>query len=312
MQTKLTRFALGLATAGLAASSFAQIKWAANYQEALSQAKASNKLVMVEFYTAWDPNGKRLDSDTFSKADVVALTKKLVPVRVNVEKEGVDLGKKFHITNYPTVLFVNSEQKDVGTIDGYESDSEFVKHVNTFIQDAANEPKLLAKYKSNPKDLDAITGLGTIEANRYHIAAALAKLSEAEAMDAKNSKGKMSDLENAIGDYYQNGRQFEKAIAHFKKVGDTSNVTDKKAYALLSIATCYMTMDQPEDPASDARPDFPKILEHFKAALPYLKQTLTLPKLKAEDRKIATDDIKGVDDGMKNIQRIIDAGGGQN
>lgn len=311
MQIKLNRLVLGLLVAGSSASAIAQIKWAPNIQAALTQAKAGDKLVMIEFYTPWDTWGKRLDNETLAKPAVVTLSKKFVSVRVNVEKEGVDLGKKYHITNYPTILFVDASQKDVGTIDGFETDAEFIKHANAFLKDAVDEPKLLAKYKANPKNLDAITGLGTIEADRYHVAAALSRLKEAEAIDPKNSTGKLSDLENAIGDHYQNASQFESAIAHFKKVGETSKVTDKKAYALLSVATCYMTMDSPPDSSSaDVRPDFKKILEHLQAALPYVQETLKLKGLKDEDLKIATDDQKTITNGISNLKRIIQAGDG--
>src|SRR5579862_1386857 len=204
MQNKLIRFALGALAVGAAASSFAQIKWAPNFQAALAQAKASNKLLMVEFYTAWDANGKKLEEGTFKDNTAEEVAAKYVPVRVNVEKEGKDLGAKFHITNYPTVLFIDHSENVIGIIDGYETPDEFVKHGNSFLKDYSEFPGYEAKYKANSKNLDAIAHLGVIYANRYQIAPALSKLAEAEKIDPNNATDKLSDLYNFIADYYQN------------------------------------------------------------------------------------------------------------
>jgi tetratricopeptide (TPR) repeat protein len=298
MQTNLMRTAVGIASICAAMSAFGQIKWGTNYQAAINEAKAKNKVVMVKFYTTWDQWGKRMDTDTFAKQPVIALASKLVPVQINVEKEGRELGRKFNIKNYPTILFVDSNGTDVGKIDGYEGAEEFVKHVNVFLKDHASEPGLREKYKANPKNLDAVARLGTIEANRYHVDAALKFVREAEALDPTNASDKLTDLYNAVADYYQNAAKYDPAITYFKKAGDTTKVTDKKAYAWLSIATCYMTMDQPTSQAEidDLDPSqIPaireKIISHHKAALPYVEKTLKLKNLKAEDKKIAEDDL---------------------
>jgi tetratricopeptide (TPR) repeat protein len=304
MQTKVMRSAIAIASICAAMSAFGQIKWSSNYQAAMDQAKTSNKLVMVKFYTTWDPWGKRMDADTFEKQTVVALAAKVIPVQIDVEKEGAQLGKKYKVTNYPTILFVNKDGVDVGTIDGYEGEGEFVKHVNVFLKDHADEAGLRDKYKSNPKNLDAIAALGVIEANRYHVDAAINFLHEAEAVDPTNETDKLSDLYNAIADHYQNASKFDPAIAYFKKAGDTTKVTDKKAYAWLSIATCYMTMDRPTTAAEAENLDRESLIknvgEHYKAAKPFVEKTLKLPNLKAEDKKIALDDLKEIDTFLKS------------
>lgn len=302
---KSIRSVFGICAALVAAAASAQIKWAPSYQAALDRAKAENKVVMVEFYASWDLRRSgsanwsgRMEQETFADKNVIAMAGKVVPVRVAVDKEGKDLAKKFRIVNYPTVLFLDKNQNDVGTIDGYEGADEFVKHAATFLKDFSDAPKFAARYKKNPKDLGAVAGLGTIEANRYHVGPAIAKAKEAEAIDPKNATGLLSDLFSAIGDHYQNAADYEPAITWFKKTADTSRVTDKKAYALLSIATCYMSMESPLNPKVDANDPklMDKRLEHFRKALPFVESTLKLPGLKAEDKRIAESDQKDIKD----------------
>ncbi|HVT10860.1 MAG TPA: thioredoxin fold domain-containing protein [Fimbriimonadaceae bacterium] len=301
---KLMRILAGLAVLAAAAVATAQIKWVPNFQTAMKRAKATHKAVMIEFYTAWDLDptyrentpGQQLEHETFADKAAQAVANKFVPVRIDVEKEGKDLGKKYHITNYPTVLFLDNKENVIGIIDGFEPAEEFVKHGNSFLRDLADYPSTWAKYKKNKKNLAAVTRLGEIYANRYDIDQALQKLAEAEKIDPANKTGKLSDLYNNIADYYQNASKYDPAIKYFKKTAETSKVTDKLAYANLSIVACYFSKDVPSDPS--AQPDAPtikKIRANFAAAKPYVEATLKLPHLKAEDRQIAVQDQRQID-----------------
>lgn len=311
MQSNFLKFAATAAVTVFATAAFAQIKWAPSYDAAVKQAKAEKKLVMIEFYTAWDLDDSkgpawsgRMEEDTFKAPAVQKLAKKVVPVRLDVEKEGKGLGAKYNITNYPTVLFVSPSGVDMGRVDGYEPPEEFTDHVDKFLKDYAKEPALRAKYKKQPKDLDTITALGIIEADRYKATAAINKLHEAELIDPSNKTGKLSDLYSAIADIYQNAGAYDAAIRYFKKAAATSTKTTPKAYALLSIATCYMSKEGPLDPnpslSMDVRRD--NVVRNCKMALPYVQQTLKLPNLAPADKDIAEND-------LAQIKQILDAAG---
>jgi tetratricopeptide (TPR) repeat protein len=291
MQSNLLRLGAGFLATVAACSALGQIKWAPTFSAAMTEAKSSNKLIMIEFYASWDQFGHRLETDTFSEPPAQAVANKFVPVRLNVEKEGKELGAKFHITNYPTVLFIDRNENVVGVIDGYETSDEFVKHGNTFLKDEKELPGLEVKYRSHPKNIDAVTGIGVVYADRYQIADALEKASEAEKIDPTNKSDKITDLYNAIGDYYQNASNFDPAIKYFQKAIN-SRVTDKKAYAYLSIVTCYFSLAQLDGLQHDDPITPDKGRGYLKLAKPYLDACQKL-SLKDEDKKIA--------DGYRNI-----------
>lgn len=225
-------------------TAFAQsISWVGNWNTALEEAKKSNKLMMVSFYTKWDQYGKALDQRTYTNPDVIAASKKFVPIRLDVETNGAAQAKQFKVKYYPTILFIDKNQKVVGTIDGFETPDEFVKHANTFIKDNADFPSVSAKAAGG-KDLDAVTRLGIIYANRYENAKAAQQLDKATKLDPRNKSDKLSDLYNAIGDSYQNASSFATAISYFQKAADTSKTTSKRAYAYYSIASCYLSQNQ--------------------------------------------------------------------
>ncbi len=306
MQKQL-RSIVTLAAAVAACSAFGDIKWAATYKAAMDQAKTGRKLVMVEFYATWDSNSQHLEQGTFSDKTAQGIIGKCVPVRINIEKEGKDLGKKFHITNYPTVLFVDNAENVAGIIDGYETPDEFVKHGKAFLKDHADLPGVEAKYKSNSKDLDAITHLGVIYADRYQIQPALGKLAEAQKIDPSNKTDKLSDLYNDVADYYQNAGQYDPAIKYFKVAAETSKTTDKRAYGYLSIVACYLSMAQLDPSIDYEKPITPEQGRAFlKAAQPYVEAALKLPNLKPDDMKIAKDDKSAIE----RILRGVGDGGG--
>jgi tetratricopeptide (TPR) repeat protein len=301
------RLTLGVTAAMVACSSFADIKWASSYQAALHQAKAADKLLMVEFITAWDMNSEgqsgRMEH-TLRDPKAQAIAEHFVPVRVDADKDGKELKARFHITNYPTVLFLDKGENVVGIIDGYEDPDEFAKHGNLFLKDHAEFAPEMAKYKKNPKDLDAIARLGTIYGDRYQIGPALEKLKEAEAIDPANKTDKLSDLYNAIADYYQNGAQPETAIKYFQKTADTSVDDDKRAYAYLSIAACYLYLAQ-IDPQMQysKRITQEQGIGYLKAAIPPIDACLKLKKLKDSDRQLAVRE-------KQFINQFLSGGGG--
>ena len=106
MKTKILIMvgALLVAVAGVSA----EIQWAKTYAAAQKTAKAQNKLIMVDFYTDWCSWCKKLDADTYPNAKVVAYSSKLVSVKVDAEKEGVELAKRYKVQGYPTILFLDA------------------------------------------------------------------------------------------------------------------------------------------------------------------------------------------------------------
>ncbi|HTQ10588.1 MAG TPA: hypothetical protein VMI31_10990 [Fimbriimonadaceae bacterium] len=312
-----SRLVAALAASLVAASAFGAVKWQPSFAAAEKQAKASNKLIMVEFYTSWSVNGKdqsgeplanwcgRMEKETLADATSQKVIAKLIPVRVNIEKEGQALGAKFDVKNYPTLLFLDPSENSCGVIDGFETADEFVKHANSFLKDYADFPAAQAKHQADPKNLDAVARLAAIYADRYQIDMALTLLGKAEKLDPTNASGKLTDVYSNVGDYYQNASKFDAAIPYFKKEEETSKLTDKRAYGYLSIAACYFSKDNPADP-SDINPALvAKIRENFMAAKPFVDACLKLPNLKDADKKIADDDMKQI----QQITRLPDDGG---
>jgi thioredoxin-like negative regulator of GroEL len=87
-------------TGGAAVSGFT-----GTYKEALREAAAAGKPVMLDFYTDWCPHCKEMDKVV---AQIPEMMGKFVYYRVNAERN-TSLAKQFDVKAYPTVVFVKPD-----------------------------------------------------------------------------------------------------------------------------------------------------------------------------------------------------------
>lgn len=234
------------------ASGGAELAWVKSYDEALKAAAASKKVVMIDFFTDWCVWCKRLDQDTYSDKQVAEFAaQKLVPLKLDAEKEGAELAKKNNVSGYPTILFLSGQGEVVGRIGGYMKPEPFLAEVKKILATAEELPEILATLKSNPDDGPANAKFVKFAAMRGDNDAAVKSLERAE--KAGVSGDLMGDAFNAVGDLYQGAPaaspaealpNLEKAIGYFTKGAAAAKSNQTKAYSRISIMFCYLQSGQ--------------------------------------------------------------------
>ncbi len=150
MKMKKALFFSVLATIALLFSSCArepkEIKFLTSLEEALTISKHSGKPIMVDLYTDWCSWCKELDSKTYTDTQVIAfVNKNLVPLKINAEEETY-LPKKFNVTGYPTILFIDGNEKEVDRLVGYYPAEDYLSALEElFIKNRAYG-KVLEEY----------------------------------------------------------------------------------------------------------------------------------------------------------------------
>ena len=110
------------------------INWVGSWPEAQKQASAADKLIMIDFYTDWCTWCKVLDQKTYPDPAVVKLASGIVSIKLNAEKEpGIELAKKYRVSGYPAIVFVDKTGKSVGSIDGYYPPERFSTMMKSII-----------------------------------------------------------------------------------------------------------------------------------------------------------------------------------
>ncbi len=101
------------------------IRWTGSYTHALEEARTEQKYIMVDLFTTWCHWCRVLDQKTYRDGRVVALTDRMVNVKVNAEVE-VEIAARFGVRSYPTILFLNPDGSLRHRVRGYSGPDAFV------------------------------------------------------------------------------------------------------------------------------------------------------------------------------------------
>lgn len=130
MKPRLRRFAAVLVmSAGLVRLSAAESAVpfrSITFETAAQAAAAENKLIFIDFFTTWCEPCKRLDSATWTDAAVGKLVgEKAVALKLDAEKEGKELAKRYKIGAYPTLLLLKADGTEMDRIVGFREPARF-------------------------------------------------------------------------------------------------------------------------------------------------------------------------------------------
>ncbi len=230
----------------------AKISWAPSEAAAFKAAKASGKLVMVDFYTDWCYWCKELDKNTFPAPKVVELSRSLVAVKLDAEKNGLALAEKHGVDAFPTILFLRPDGTEFSRIIGYKPAGPFAADTADIIAAHAASKTIASRLAANPDDTKLNMTAAMVYGIMGRMDAAESAFKRAEL--AGGSGEMMGKNANRIGDYYQNSEDFAKAITWFE-VGRfySGGSTAVEEYALISIASCWMAMDNMDEAKKTAR-----------------------------------------------------------
>ncbi len=110
---------------------FHKVTW----NDALQLAKQENKLIFLDVYATWCGPCKRLKANTFSNTEVGSFyNKNFVNVAFDGEQgDGVLLMQKYGLSSFPSLLFIDGNEKVVEQTGGYHKPSELLEVGNQII-----------------------------------------------------------------------------------------------------------------------------------------------------------------------------------
>lgn len=113
-------FALNLPSGAkeLKPGDFASGIWIHDFKEAIGVAKSNDKLMMVDFYAVWCGPCKLMAAEAFTNPKFKDATKDMVLAKIDAEKDVMN-AKKYGVSAYPTVKFINGNGDLVHEFVGY-------------------------------------------------------------------------------------------------------------------------------------------------------------------------------------------------
>jgi thioredoxin-related protein len=202
------------------------INWSKDLNSALAEAKRSDKILMVDVYTEWCGWCKRLDQDTYTDPAVIARSAKFVSLKIDAEKEpdGVAFAKKYRVSAYPTILFLEPDGSVINRIGGYLNGADFFKTMQKTSE---------YRVKNSSALLSMLTELGRVE-------------EAIVILETLSSKGALKPAETeifalSIGSSLVESGEYKQGLVFLKKVEEFNSNTDSTyaAFYYHSIALYY-------------------------------------------------------------------------
>lgn len=131
------------------------------FQEALNKAKNCGKLLFVDCYTSWCGPCKMLARDVFTNNEVADyFNEHFISFKVDCEKgEGPELRKRFGVSGYPTMLFINEKEEVVNKIVGASRQPTFLENVKKGLDPEHSLFGKEQKYNAGCRDREFVLDL---------------------------------------------------------------------------------------------------------------------------------------------------------
>lgn len=111
-----------------------KLNWVHSIEEGKEIAAQENKKIMIDTYADWCVACKELDEYTFSDPEVAKVLEEYVPVKVDFTKENEinkQLKKDLKVIGMPTVIFLDSEGKELRRFSGFYNKERFLEFLGS-------------------------------------------------------------------------------------------------------------------------------------------------------------------------------------
>jgi thiol-disulfide isomerase/thioredoxin len=183
--------ALGLAAAmsygGGHSQPSAGIRWERRFEDALKKARAARKPVMIDFWAQWCGWCHRLDKTTYLDPAVLKLAEDFVAVKVNTEGDPRDtaVAIRYDVSSLPTIMVVSPLGRPIARVNGFVGPGQFPRVLEGARDIARRVIAWEGALEKDPKNAEALTGLGVHLFEQDSFAESLEFLRRAAEVDAK-------------------------------------------------------------------------------------------------------------------------------
>lgn len=218
-----------------------EISWITDFAQALQAAQSANKLIMVDFYTDWCGWCKRLDEDTYPHPDVLSLADDFINAKIHAEKDRAT-AKKYGVASYPTIVFLDSQGKEIWRVKGYKNGPQFAQEMlKAQVQTMSEE---LLKEQANLGDAEAAYYLAIKYSSLNDCNNATMYYDKSVDVDQKNERGYKDDsLLGAALCSFQN-QNYDAALENYSMFLEEFSSHPRRDEALYFAGFVHMSLDQ--------------------------------------------------------------------
>lgn len=119
----------GLSSKKTETNTSSSLQWGTDLNQAMQEAKATNKGIYVDFYADWCAYCREMDEVTYADPQVKEkLTQNYVLVKVDVDKDS-DISSKYQAYSLPTMIILDSNGNQIKRIIGYQTPDQLLSQI---------------------------------------------------------------------------------------------------------------------------------------------------------------------------------------
>lgn len=177
----------------------ADVEWQRDLDRGMAAAREEAKPVLIDFWATWCHPCREMDVRLWSRPEVVALSRKFVCIRVDVDaSEGV--ARRFRADALPTLVVTDPWGTEIARRQGFSTAEDYVGLFKAVPAEFAMVAPWYARVAENRHDLDALTQIARFyfRAGIYHTSREFYKRALATPEADRRPEVKV-DLKTAVG-----------------------------------------------------------------------------------------------------------------
>ena len=211
-----------------------------SYDDALAAAKAEGKYVFIDFYTTWCGPCKTLDEVTYADAKVVEFLSDVICVKLDAEKGvGIDLASEYRVKNYPTLVLIGVDGKEIDRHIGYLDPPEFIQVLTDYQNDINTVAFFDRKVKADANDAASWQQLGVKHAYAGRYDQAKTALNRYLELSPNLAGKEKAEIVSNLAYVYYRSESYEDAERVYQTILDEFADTDYYDQALTYLARIY-------------------------------------------------------------------------
>jgi len=152
----------------------AEIRWETNLGRATTMARETNRAMLVEFWATWCEVCAAMDANVYSDRRVAGAMQKVIPVRVDIDREP-GISRKYEIAGTPTLMLMDAYGNELFRFTGSLTVERVVQLLGELPADISRINQRSAALAVNKDRFDALEALGRelrtegfyVASNRY-------------------------------------------------------------------------------------------------------------------------------------------------
>ena len=137
----------------------AEIRWETTLDRGSAAAIKANQPMLLEFWATWCTVCAGMDREVYSDERVATAMKKVVPVRVDIDRES-GLARKFEVSETPTLVLTDSFGNEMFRFTGSLTTDRLLQLLRELPADITRINQLSAALAKNRDDTASLTSLG--------------------------------------------------------------------------------------------------------------------------------------------------------